>query len=147
MYITKLLEDHWIPTNIDINERLWTGRFRTNGTSLRFIRRSRFLYLYFRSGQTARSMRITRARAHKTSEKSPIFRPRKFCLAKKEKSLDLQVYGRISKTIKKLYWITNTIVKNSSFVRFWCLYIWWCQNCFIYPWIGKHLILLWRRSL
>ena len=32
-----------IPTNIDINERLWTGRFGANGTSLRFIYRYRFL--------------------------------------------------------------------------------------------------------
>ena len=42
---TKVLEDHRIPTNIDINERLWTGRFGGNGTSLRFICRNRFLYL------------------------------------------------------------------------------------------------------
>ena len=42
---TKVLEDHRIPTNIDINERLWTGRFGANGTSLRFICRNRFLYL------------------------------------------------------------------------------------------------------
>ena len=40
----KLLEDHRIPTNIDINESLWTGRFGANGTSLRFICRNRFLY-------------------------------------------------------------------------------------------------------
>ena len=42
---TKVLEDHRIPTNIDINERLWAGRFGANGTSLRFICRNRFLYL------------------------------------------------------------------------------------------------------
>ena len=42
---TKLLEDSRVPTNIDINERLWTGRFGANGTSLRFIFRNRFLYL------------------------------------------------------------------------------------------------------
>ena len=34
-FFTKLLEDHRIPTNTDINERLWTGRFPANGTSLR----------------------------------------------------------------------------------------------------------------
>ena len=45
MHFTKLLEDHRIPTNIDINERLWTGRFGANGTSLRFICRNMFLYL------------------------------------------------------------------------------------------------------
>ena len=31
---TKLLEEHRIPTNSDINERLLTGRFGANGTSL-----------------------------------------------------------------------------------------------------------------
>ena len=99
MYITKLLEDHRIPTNIDINERLWAGRFYAIGASLRFICRSR---LYFKSGQIARPMRITRARAHKTFEKHPTFRAHKLCLVEKEKSLDVQVYSRISKTIKKL---------------------------------------------
>ena len=42
---TKVLEDHRISTNIDINERPWTGRYGANGTSLRFICRDRFLYL------------------------------------------------------------------------------------------------------
>ena len=32
---TKLLEDHRIPTNIDIVERLWIGRFGANRASLR----------------------------------------------------------------------------------------------------------------
>ena len=45
VYFTRLLEDHRIPANIDINERLWTGRFGANGTSLRFICRNRFLFL------------------------------------------------------------------------------------------------------
>ena len=36
VYFTKHLEDHTISTNIDINERLWTGRFGENGTNLRF---------------------------------------------------------------------------------------------------------------
>ena len=45
MYFTKLLEVHKVPTNIDINERLWSGRFGANGTSLSFIWRNRFLYL------------------------------------------------------------------------------------------------------
>ena len=31
---TKLLEDHSIPANSDINERLSTGRFGANETSL-----------------------------------------------------------------------------------------------------------------
>ena len=42
---TKLIEGNRVPTNIDIIERLWTGRFGANGTSLRFICRNRFLYL------------------------------------------------------------------------------------------------------
>ena len=45
VFITKLSEDDRIPTNIDINERLWTGRFGVNGTRLRFIFRNKFLYL------------------------------------------------------------------------------------------------------
>ena len=42
---TKVLEDHRIPTNTDVKERLWTGRFGANGTSLKFICRNRFLHL------------------------------------------------------------------------------------------------------
>ena len=45
MYFTKILEDHRIPTYIDINGKLWTGRFGAIGTSLRFICRNKFLYL------------------------------------------------------------------------------------------------------
>ena len=45
VYFTKLLEDHRISTNIDINERLWTERFGAKGTSLSFIYRNIFLYL------------------------------------------------------------------------------------------------------
>ena len=45
MYFTKLLKYHRTPTNIDINERLWTREFGANGTNLRFICRNRFLYL------------------------------------------------------------------------------------------------------
>ena len=41
----KLLEDHRVSTNIHINERLWTGRFGVNGTSLMFICCNRFFYL------------------------------------------------------------------------------------------------------
>ena len=29
LYFTKLLEDHIFPTNININERLWTGKIRS----------------------------------------------------------------------------------------------------------------------
>ena len=38
----------------------------------------------------------------------PIFRGRKLCLEKKKKSLDLQIYSQIGKTMKKLLWIPNT---------------------------------------
>ena len=41
-FATFILEDHRIPANIDINERQWTGRFRANETSFRFICRHRF---------------------------------------------------------------------------------------------------------
>ena len=41
----KVLEDHRIPTNIDVKERLWTGRFGANRASLKFICRNRFLHL------------------------------------------------------------------------------------------------------
>ena len=40
MYFTKLLEDHRIPTNIDINGKLWTGRSGANRTRLRFACRN-----------------------------------------------------------------------------------------------------------
>ena len=43
VYFTKLFEDDRIPANIDIDERLWTGRF--GAKSLSFICRNRFLYL------------------------------------------------------------------------------------------------------
>ena len=47
-----------------------------------------------RSGQIARPI--------KTSEMHPMFRARKFCLTKKKKSLDLQIYIDLDKTMKKL---------------------------------------------
>ena len=47
-----------------------------------------------RSGQIERPI--------KTSEMHPIFRARKFCLTKKKKSLDLQIYIDLDKTMKKL---------------------------------------------
>ena len=45
MYFTKLLEVDRIPNYVDINERLWTGRFGANRASLRFTCRNKFLYL------------------------------------------------------------------------------------------------------
>ena len=41
--------------------------------------------------------------ARKTSETRPIYQVCKFCLVKKKKSLDRQIYSRIGKTMKKLY--------------------------------------------
>ena len=45
-------------------------------------------------------MPIGRARVRKTSETRP--KIRKFCLAKKKKSLDLYIYSQIDETMKKL---------------------------------------------
>ena len=56
---------------------------------------------------------------------------RKFFLAKKKKLLDLQIYSQIGKTMKKL---------TPMHLWYFDVYIWWYQNCFIYSWIGKHLI-------
>ena len=55
-----------------------------------------------RPGQIARPMPIGRAGARKISEMRPIFRARRFCLLERKKSLDLQIYSRIRKTMKKL---------------------------------------------
>ena len=60
-------------------------------------------------------------RARKSSETLPIYQVHKFCLVKKKKSLDLQIYSRIGKTMKKLYWILNTFVNTSALVIFWFL--------------------------
>ena len=45
MYFAKLLEDHRIPTYINIHEGRRIGRFEANGTILRFICKNGFLYL------------------------------------------------------------------------------------------------------
>ena len=55
-----------------------------------------------RPGQIARPMPIGRGRARKTSETCPIFRARTYCLVKKKKSLDLQIYSRIGETMEEL---------------------------------------------
>ena len=55
-----------------------------------------------RPGQIARPTPIGRAQVRKTSETPPIFRACKFCLTKMKKSLDLQIYSGIGKTMKKL---------------------------------------------
>ena len=37
--------------------------------------------------------------------------------------------------------LPNSIVNTSILATFWyCLHVWWCQNWFIFSWIGKHLI-------
>ena len=76
-----------------------------------------FYKFSYKPGQIARPMPIGRARTCWTSETHPIFRAHTFCLIKKKKSLDLQVFSRIGTTMKKLQWIPNTIVNTS--VLFW----------------------------
>ena len=65
-----------------------------------------------------------------------------FLLCKKQKKLlDLQVFSQIGKTMKKLQWISNAIMKTSLLViLWWSLHIRWPQNWFICSWIEKHLI-------
>ena len=60
-----------------------------------------FCYV-IRPRQIARPMPIGCARARKSSETRPVFRVRKFCLVKKKKLLDLEIYSRVGKTMKKL---------------------------------------------
>ena len=50
--------------------------------------------------------------ACKTSVSRPVLWIRKFCLSKKKKTLDLQIFRQIMKTIKKLEWIT--IVQHAA---------------------------------
>ena len=70
---------------------------------------------FIRPGQIVRPMPIGRAWARKTSETRPIFWARTFCLAKKKETLDLQVFSRIGKSLKKLQWIPNTIMNIAYF--------------------------------
>ena len=78
--------------------------------------------------------------ARKTSGTRPIFRAHIFFLVKKKKILDLQVFSRISKTMKKLQWVSNTTMDTN--LLWWSLHIWWRQNCFIYSWIKKKSVVL-----
>ena len=55
-----------------------------------------------RPGQIALPMLIGRAWVRKTSKTRPIFRARTFGVVKKKKSLDLQIYSRLGKPMKKL---------------------------------------------
>ena len=66
-----------------------------------YIILGRFSYKEIRPGQIARPIVIERARVRKTSETRPIFRARTFRLVKKKKALDLQVFNRIGRTMKK----------------------------------------------
>ena len=65
----------------------------------------------YRPGQIARPIGIERARVRKNSETRPKNRP--FCLIKKKKPLDLQIFSRIGKRMKMLHLIPNTI-KNTA---------------------------------
>ena len=58
---------------------------------------------------------------------------------KKKKTLDLLVFCRKGKAIKKLQLIPNTIMNTNVLECFDNNYT-WRQNCFIYSWIGKHLV-------
>ena len=71
-----------------------------------------------RSRQIARLMLIGSARARKISETRPIFQVRTFCFLKNKKPLDLQVFSRIGKTMKKLQLSLNTIMNTSLLVIF-----------------------------
>ena len=62
-----------------------------------------------------------RARVDKTCKMGFIFRELKFCLLKSKKLLDLQIYDPIGKTMKKLYWIPNTVLNTSTILIFECL--------------------------
>ena len=53
-------------------------------------------------GQIARPMSIGRYHTRKAFETRMIFRARTFCLVKKKKTLDLQFFSRIGKTMKML---------------------------------------------
>ena len=75
----------------------------------------------------------------------PLSRPRffgyaHFALSKTKLIINLQVFSRIGKTMKKWQWISNTIMNTNLLATFrltW--HIWWRQNCFICIRIGKHL--------
>ena len=56
-------------------------------------------------GQIARPMSIVRSHTRKAFETRMIFRARTFCLVKKKKTLDLQFFSWIGKTMKMLQWI------------------------------------------
>ena len=57
----------------------------------------------YRSAQIAHPMPIGRVQARKISETRSIFWARTFCLVKQKKALDLQLFSRIGKTMKKLW--------------------------------------------
>ena len=44
-----------------------------------------------------------------------IFWARTFCLGKKKKILNLQVFGWTGKTMKKLQWVPDTVIKTNTF--------------------------------
>ena len=67
---------------------------------------------------------------------------------KRKKASDLQIYSRTGGTMRKIIVNSKYYRKNQSTFYF-DVYNWWCQNCFIYSWIGKgkYLSLSRRRSL
>ena len=102
------------------------------------MNRSSLIHLIFRPGQTARPMPIRWARVSKTPEARPIFWARTFCFVKKKKPLDLQVFSRIGKTMKKLQRIPKPIANTSLLVIF-CL---WMVICLMTSKL-IHLLMTW----
>ena len=68
----------------------------------------------FRPGQIERPRRIGHARVRKTSDRRLSFWEGTFSIVKNKKPLDLQVFCRIDKTMKKLQEITNTIMNTKD---------------------------------
>ena len=78
-----------------------------------------FCWLEFmtsRPGQIARPMSIGRA---KPLRRAQFISWANFALEIKKNQLDLQIYSRIGKTMKRLYWILNTFENTSTLVIFW----------------------------
>ena len=71
--------------------------------------------------QITRPMQTEHARARKTSETSTIFWGRTFCFLQIKKIINLQIYSRIGKTMKKLQYIANTFVNTRALLIFWYL--------------------------
>ena len=98
-------------------------------TELSFLSENRFTkslwkkLMIYKPAQIACQMPIGHAEARKTSKTCSIFRARIFFLVKRKKTLNLQVFSWIGKTIKKLQWIPNTIINTNVLEYFDNVYI------------------------